>query len=98
MYVTGGVPSDIRKPHSLFLFLHGSVAGCADNCTQFACYVDTSSLSESDVCVLSQIFCRYISYKLELVVPEDGNRSSFRNVVFSSSYNTGRWKNFQKSY
>jgi hypothetical protein len=24
--------------------------------------------------------------------PEDGNRSSFRNVVFYSSYNTGRWK------
>jgi hypothetical protein len=24
--------------------------------------------------------------------PEDGNRSSFRNVVFSSLYNTGRWK------
>jgi hypothetical protein len=24
--------------------------------------------------------------------PEDGNRSSFRNVVFSIFYNTGRWK------
>jgi hypothetical protein len=24
--------------------------------------------------------------------PEDGNRSSFRNIVFSSLYNTGRWK------
>jgi hypothetical protein len=24
--------------------------------------------------------------------PDDGNRSSFRNVVFSSFYSTGRWK------
>jgi hypothetical protein len=23
--------------------------------------------------------------------PEDGNRSSFRNVVFSAFYNNGRW-------
>jgi hypothetical protein len=27
--------------------------------------------------------------------PEDGNRSSFRNVVFSIQYNTGRWKKFK---
>jgi hypothetical protein len=27
--------------------------------------------------------------------PEDGNRSGFRNVVFSSFYNTGRWTNFK---
>jgi hypothetical protein len=29
--------------------------------------------------------------------PEDGNRSSFRNVVFSSLWNTGRWKSPKKN-
>jgi hypothetical protein len=29
--------------------------------------------------------------------PEDGNRSSFRNVVFSSLENTGRWKSKKKT-
>jgi hypothetical protein len=31
------------------------------------------------------------------ISPEDGNRSSFRNVVFSSFYNTGRWAKSENS-
>jgi hypothetical protein len=85
--ITNGVlcdrrkPSEMLKPHGLFLFLHDSVAGCPNSFTQFVCWrhdVDRSRSSESDVtceCVLSHLFCRYISFELGLVVATKMNEN-----------------------
>jgi hypothetical protein len=37
------------------------------------------------------VFLRDPTEYVSVPSPENGNRSSFRNVVFSSFYNTGRW-------